>query len=541
MRRTRPFLSRIFRALFSRKSFVRLVFAAALLATLIVAIHLVEGWRGRRAWAAYQADAERRGVKLTLADYVPPAVPDAENYAAIPIFEDVFRASKTPGTPVRNPFQLPEIGTDRSTSGVVEVPRASNTPVAKTLEGIKLPDPKADLARSIRMRSLGDMNKGELIDLSAWRDRFVETKLLDAPSDVPARDIVSALESYEPALQQLRDAGARRHSRFPVEWERGFGAHLPHLGLCQSATKLFALRTMALLALGESAAAYAEWSHGLRLYRALEQEPVLINGLVRISIVGLLDTAAWNGLAADQWAEPELRALQADYEGVRMLQDYVFALNSERGAANLIVDTAARSRANLAALWALAVTMTPPGSLSLGEQIGVTLYPRGWIRQNQVLMNEFYDEHFQQLDLGRGVQRPGTWEQQIEAISKSPFKRLLYYPTMVLLPVVFGVEKRYLFAHTRAQQVATACALERFRRARGAYPETLAALVPEFLTAVPVDVMDGAPLRYRQTSEGRFELWSVGMNRTDEQAAPHPKRGKGEREQPDWVWRYPAQ
>ncbi len=84
------------------KKFLRLAIILAVLVALIVAIHVGEGWRGRRAWTAYRADAERRGVKLALEDYLPPPVPDAENFAAIPFFQEVFCAAENEQPPLKS-------------------------------------------------------------------------------------------------------------------------------------------------------------------------------------------------------------------------------------------------------------------------------------------------------------------------------------------------------------------------------------------------------------------------------------------------------
>jgi hypothetical protein len=88
-----------------------------------------------------------------------------------------------------------------------------------------------------------------------------------------------------------------------------------------------------------------------------------------------------------------------------------------------------------------------------------------------------------------------------------------------------------------------ACALERYRLANGKFPETLNALVPQCIEEIPTDVIDGKPLRYRQTPENGYVLYSVGWNQTDDGGEPAWKTDK-ERSldltQGDWVWRYPA-
>ena len=45
-------------------------------------------------------------------------------------------------------------------------------------------------------------------------------------------------------------------------------------------------------------------------------------------------------------------------------------------------------------------------------------------------------------------------------------------------------------------------ALERYRLARGIYPERLDALVPELLPKVPVDPFSGGPPEYRRSGDG---------------------------------------
>ena len=63
-----------------------------------------------------------------------------------------------------------------------------------------------------------------------------------------------------------------------------------------------------------------------------------------------------------------------------------------------------------------------------------------------------------------------------------------------------------------------ALAVQAFRRDHGEFPEDPSALVPAYLDALPIDPMDktGLPLRYRQSTSTRANVWSVGLNGTDE-------------------------
>jgi hypothetical protein len=113
---------------------------------------------------------------------------------------------------------------------------------------------------------------------------------------------------------------------------------------------------------------------------------------------------------------------------------------------------------------------------------------------------------------------------------------MLFY---LLAPALETVERRYALAQTMADQTRLACALERHRLARGGYPGTLDALAPEFIAAIPRDVMTGEPLHYRLLDGGqRFTLYSVASNGKDDGGETGGKPSGTD--QLDWVWRYPG-
>lgn len=61
-----------------------------------------------------------------------------------------------------------------------------------------------------------------------------------------------------------------------------------------------------------------------------------------------------------------------------------------------------------------------------------------------------------------------------------------------------------------------AVAVERFRRDHdGALPETLGALIPDYLAEIPRDPLSGAPLLYR-SEPGAYTIYSVGLDRQDD-------------------------
>ena len=80
---------------------------------------------------------------------------------------------------------------------------------------------------------------------------------------------------------------------------------------------------------------------------------------------------------------------------------------------------------------------------------------------------------------------------------------------------------------------AVAIAVKRHEAKLGRLPESLNDLVPEFAPEVPVDWMDGKPLRYRRGEESPFLLWSVGRYQSDVLRELGPAY-------PNLIWRFPA-
>jgi hypothetical protein len=83
----------------------------------------------------------------------------------------------------------------------------------------------------------------------------------------------------------------------------------------------------------------------------------------------------------------------------------------------------------------------------------------------------------------------------------------------------------------RANGAVTWCAIERFRLKHGRLPDRLEELTPDFLEKVPVDPVNGSPLKYVRKGNGGYLIYSVGWNEKDENGAEVKKGDEG-----DWVW-----
>jgi hypothetical protein len=104
--------------------------------------------------------------------------------------------------------------------------------------------------------------------------------------------------------------------------------------------------------------------------------------------------------------------------------------------------------------------------------------------------------------------------------------------------------RRVTDAETARRMVVTALALKRHSLRHGQPAASLEVLVPELLPALPIDGMDGKPLRYRLKPDGTFLLYSVGEDGEDNGGDVSLAKGKSQFVQiwdgKDAVWPTPA-
>ena len=80
-------LRRFFGWLFSWRGVTRMLIVLAWVATAIGLFYAEETWRGRHAWNKYRQELEARGEQLDLKALIPKAIPDEQNFAAVPFVQ----------------------------------------------------------------------------------------------------------------------------------------------------------------------------------------------------------------------------------------------------------------------------------------------------------------------------------------------------------------------------------------------------------------------------------------------------------------------
>jgi type II secretory pathway pseudopilin PulG len=180
-------------------------------------------------------------------------------------------------------------------------------------------------------------------------------------------------------------------------------------------------------------------------------------------------------------------------------------------------------------------------------------WPSGWIRLEQLNLNKGIQEAvLTRFDLAAREINPSVnhsidlaFHVQKGAPQAAPTISLLLHHNLLaamIVPGVYGIPQKAALAQSEADLAMVACALERYRLAQGQYPGELNALIPRFAAALPHDIINGQPLKYSRTDNGRFILYSVGWNEKDDGGVVAATRDNPQRQdtqQGDWVWQYP--
>jgi hypothetical protein len=502
----------------------RMLCVLVCLITLVGLLYLEEDLRGKWAWDRYERDLKAQGVQLHLSALIPPPVPDDQNFAMTPFLAPLYD-------------YLPGSQTPRDTNAVRRVESfAKDLPSGSTFAGWRVGKP-AELA-------------AWLADFEESQNRQREHKPESATSHVAQTNVawavLAALKGYDPLLEELRTASQRPHSRFNVRYEHEnfTGILMPHLSVIRRACKVLQVRALAELAAGQTEAAFRDVGLILSLADSVKTEPFLFSHLWRMACYQNAVQVIWEGLAQQQWSGAQLQALQQQSQSFDFLAGTTQALRAERAGSDQIIAAFVRDPKMIFSLDEPSAGQGP----SWVQRLVVGLIPRGWWYQERIN----YDRAFQQGYLNDD---PATTRRVDPKMVEHQENRLMPHGNRVksfivehrllvdLLLPLFSVWRKAAYVQTVADQAALACALEQYRQANGEFPDTLARLRPRFLAKLPQDVISGEPLKYRRTNDGRFVLYSVGWNRTDDGGAVGMTKGRKpawDLLSGDWVWRYPA-
>lgn len=313
----------------------------------------------------------------------------------------------------------------------------------------------------------------------------------------PAAGVIAR---FEPALAEARKGIALDYAVNDLCLENPDQV-LPFLKM-QTLARLFAMDGQRLEFIGKPAEAMDEYLGAITMGRDVgTAETSLIGGLIGISVQQI----ALNRIVALTKAVPP---------DTKILERTAARLKQIEATQPRFADITASERKTLDAMvevWRKGTTqqIREDAGGGIGGQMGVLFKTRisGEIIDAFTAGRKKADE-FDKVRFSIPI-----WQREARGYSSADFERMK--EKMQQWEKLFVIncgepEQRYFVLGANLSVARCAVALEIYKRKHGgAYPNTLTALVPDLLEAVPLDPFSGKPLNY--VSSGRsYRLWSVG-------------------------------
>ena len=593
-------LWRVVRWAFQRRNLGRRLVGTAIVATLVTIFYQEENWRGRRVWEQCKADLEAKGIEMDWGKYIPPTLPDDQNFfTASTNIAIRFKKAQTDAeqqalakctwfpTSFGGTNYFYEFVTSKTNPLIVAritvLLRASNPEVqAAALSDPETPDKIRTLIQNkighildgstvveLSERSLKDLQAGEIsvvADTMPAREllndlvpsnsiakngqfqlvptlqpNVFQVELADFSRVTSAADYLKWSDQFVPAFDEIREALKRPYAIIPGDYTRPFLSPIPNFVMMRTLAQMLAQRTQCYLLLGQPDKALHEITLIHDVCRILTKPPTgkpeyLVEAMINVAIIGLYAATIADGLHLHAWQEPQLIALQEQLRSIDLPPPVAAAFRAETAASGHTLEISSPS--DLCKLFSL---RTPESFWDRLRNPGfwlLYLTPRGWYYQNMAFAARLSGGNVNGMDVTNNQVRPKVIAEHFSKVESALDHWSLWrYWAAVTIPNAVKAFQTTAYNQTLVNEGQIACALERYHLTHGEYPATLNALTPQYISALPHDLIGGKPLHYHRTDDGKFVLYSVGWNEVDDGGTvARLKGGTEDRNNGDWVW-----
>lgn len=255
------------------------------------------------------------------------------------------------------------------------------------------------------------------------------------------------------------------------------------------------------------------------------QEQSLVGLLVNLAICRIVGDSIWEGLAMEAYDDTQLLRLQKAMQKARLTKDFALMAYSEMGWTRNLINSA-DLRNQLLASGGRASLSSPGDILDVCINALEASAPRG--HHMHVALDHFSLWDSVTIDSQGNLPGQLTIDQVDRWTTWKPGWRSQLSIFGPATPRVGKIGTITLETQQLFDFGIIACALEIYRKANGEYPNQLALLKPDFISALPVDQFQPSiPIRY-QLNDGRYQLIASGVDRKDD----------GGNLTDDLVWRY---
>ncbi len=359
-------------------------------------------------------------------------------------------------------------------------------------------------------------------------------------------------KAYEKAIQPFSNAWTianrvvlHQSIRTQIDFKDGFETLLPQLPRLKRHVMMANRMGLADLKMGRIEAAIDSMRGVFSIVEQQKDETIAITELVRIAELAIIYRTIWCGVETRRFSSDQLAVLQGELSRINLMRDMANGLRMERAVGLVEFRKLRDGRTTLP---------TMLDNFGIGETQGATyseiisnfftrnvlgvIWKYVWLSHDELAYMQLLQHRIDQCE-----KTGPAWNPNEETLAK-PFNKGLtlggiplrfydrwrYRLTSTSLP---GLEKISFKAARMQAQInlaIVACGLHRYQNEHNNYPDLLINLNPRFLSVIPIDPLDGQPLRYKRIGAKQFLLYSVGDDQKDDggngNLLVEPKKGQ---------------
>jgi len=334
------------------------------------------------------------------------------------------------------------------------------------------------------------------------------------------------LAAFRERLDLLYRAAMLPPGRYVLDYTQGIQIEAPHTTDIRWNVRLLRMDAVHAALNNDPGRAYEALVAAMAVVRILDNEPVLIIQMLRCSCVGIIFDTFREVLVRVEFTEEQLARLQEWFADAydpnavynALIAERVFGIMAFKSPALLAADDKDWENEAYAA-----------SILEVAAALG--FYRREWDRYFSGM-----EELIAALRMPYPEARKACDRLQNRLHFRNPSERSRRREQRRYSPLPGLTKTLYSFARlpetaardrARSALGTAAAAIERYRLAAGDFPETLQALVPAYLPAVPEDPIDLQPMRYR-CGEEACVVYSIGTNGVDDGGKPGKVLNEGD-------------
>lgn len=498
----------------------KILIVAGIALGVVILIPVIHHYQLRFAVESYLAQLKAKGEPMELAQVIPPSVPPEQNSA------DTFRAA----------VELFEA--DKSMLGTNYVYGMKMVASGKAMVHWQQPD--------IR-----------------------DADFLNPDGTISWEDMTSAVAQNGKSFALLQQIIEKPNFDFQIKYEQGVAdLNFTNFYLAQSkrAAQRLSSAVFCDLHRGDTASAVKNLRAMLALVKAMRDERLVISELVRIAIAQIALSVNWEILQSPNLTDEQLAELQNDWKSLDFIRGDENALAMEHETGEISLAKWRSSNSSLEHyfdIWETSGLSNQKENIFDKFKLGTKIFLwRHWwsypdelrtLKGYEVLLATTHsvETNFSllatQQEQERQLQRFGITNDEDTVWFGNPKKINFHFMLSSSVVSLGRIFDKVIKAEVTKQVTIIAIALKRYQFKHGNYPADLNSLVPEFVSTVPIDPVDGQPLRYRPNTDGTFLLYSVGENGVDDGGDPSLEKGVNSSSfywqnahALDWVWPQPA-